>query len=101
MLKFTHKNGVVELEKHIDAPGKSELFKKLEDMPFGDEVIKFFCDYMRVLVMGFDKSHELVDLMEQHISKKRSELYGVYSVINKLADAFPAIGIVAAVLGVI
>ncbi|MDZ5762719.1 Motility protein A [Candidatus Cyrtobacter comes] len=101
VLKFVHKSGVVELEKHLDVPATSHLFKKLLEMPSGEEVVSFFCDYMRLLVMGFDKSHDLIDLMDRHIEKKKAELYGVYSAIAKLADAFPAIGIVAAVLGVI
>ncbi|MFQ5468278.1 MAG: MotA/TolQ/ExbB proton channel family protein, partial [Kiloniellaceae bacterium] len=59
------------------------------------------CDYLRLLTMGSDSPHELEALMDQDLDTHHAEENAVANALQSVADGLPALGIVAAVLGVI
>ncbi len=99
--KFVHSNGMIEVENHIENPQKSELFTKFKIMKKNSEAITFFSDYFRVVALGFDNSMELENMMDNDLESRKNHSDSISSSLVKTADALPALGIVAAVLGVI
>ena len=63
--------------------------------------IEFFCDYLRMLTLGTSSPHEIEAIMDQELEIHHDEKHAISGSLQTLADAFPALGIVAAVLGVI
>lgn len=100
---FKHSNAssLAELESHIENPKQSEIFQKNPILLAHTEALTFFCDYFRIITLGFDESHEIDNMMEYTLNVKKETLRAQSSSLLKLGDAMPALGIVAAVLGVI
>ncbi len=95
------KESPVEIETHIEAPEESNLFQKypkiLKDGPF----VELICDTIRSMIMNFDDVYQVEELLERQLDTMVAEsLHGSHALQN-MADALPALGIVAAVLGVI
>ncbi|MGH7035016.1 MAG: MotA/TolQ/ExbB proton channel family protein, partial [Stellaceae bacterium] len=65
------------------------------------EAVHFVCDYMRLVTLGSKNPFEIDALMDEEIDTLRKEKAHVPHAIQNVADATPALGIVAAVLGVI
>jgi chemotaxis protein MotA len=99
--RFARNKNVVEVEHHIDNPDRSTLFKDFKCMTEHREAMKYLCDYMRAVGLGVNNTFELEFAMERHIGEKRAQSHEVASSILTLGDALPALGIIAAVLGVI
>ncbi|MDJ1407484.1 MAG: hypothetical protein MRQ13_03775 [Candidatus Midichloria sp.] len=100
-LKYANGAPLTEIEKQIDNPKQSNFFHKLYLVPNGEELIKFFCDYFRLTIMGFNKSHELEAIMDNNIDEKRIEIEKMADALLRLGDSLPALGIIVAVLGVV
>lgn len=99
--KFSHANGLVELENHIDNTEKSELFNSYPIMHKEKDAQEFFCDYFRVVVLGFEDQVELENMMENDIESRKHHVHAISQSLIRVGDSLPALGIVAAVLGVI
>jgi chemotaxis protein MotA len=83
-----------EMEIHFDQPNDSEIFKAYPSVVKNTELLTFICDYCRLMLIGNARPHEIESLMDEEIqTMMRDKL--------KVSDALPALGIVAAVLGVI
>jgi chemotaxis protein MotA len=63
--------------------------------------VAFLCDYLRLMSLGADNPHELGDLLDEELETHHYEFLRVSGAIQTLSDSIPALGIVAAVLGVI
>jgi chemotaxis protein MotA len=59
------------------------------------------CDYLRLISLGSENPHELETLMDEEIETHHKEHHAIAAAIQGMADGMPALGIVAAVLGVI
>ena len=90
-----------ELEAHIDAPRDSELFQRFPKVLQSPELVTFTCDYMRLIIMGNARTHEIESLMDEEIQTHRQDKLKAYHAMQAVSDGLPALGIVAAVLGVI
>ncbi|MDF3047073.1 MAG: flagellar motor protein MotA [Candidatus Midichloriaceae bacterium] len=99
--KYAKTKGIIAIEYDIENPNKSLIFNEFPEILKNKEAVTFFCDYMRLLVIGFDKSYELENLMQDQIAIRRNHNAEISSALFKIADALPALGIIAAVLGVI
>lgn len=99
--RYAKTHSLQEVEMHIENPHKSSLFQEFPSLFKSREAIIFFCDYMRMIVTGYDNSFELENLADQQIYVAKTNNNELTSALYKLADATPAIGILAAVLGVI
>ncbi|RZJ88013.1 MAG: flagellar motor stator protein MotA, partial [Brevundimonas sp.] len=61
----------------------------------------FICDTLRMMTMNLEDPHQIEDVMEKQLEKHHHEHAEAAHALQNLADALPALGIVAAVLGVI
>ena len=61
----------------------------------------FICDYCRLIIIGNARTHEVEALMDEEIQTLRADKLKAYQAISNVADGLPAVGIIAAVLGVI
>lgn len=90
-----------EIETHIDNPESSAVFSRFPKLMQKKELVAFICDYMRLILMGNARTHEIESLMEEEIQTVRHDKMKVYHALVAVSEALPALGIVAAVLGVI
>jgi chemotaxis protein MotA len=101
VFKLAKTKGPIALEQHVERPEESTLFQRFPRF-YGDaHAVTFLCDYLRLLTLGTDNHHEMETLMDEDIETNQAEHQAVVSAVQSTADALPALGIVAAVLGVI
>ncbi|MEM9232835.1 MAG: motility-associated protein, partial [Pseudomonadota bacterium] len=91
----------VDIEAHIEDPAGSSLFAKYPRIQADKAAVDILCDTIRSMMMNFDDVHQVEELLEKQLEAQKEErLHGAHAISN-IADALPALGIVAAVLGVI
>lgn len=90
-----------EVEAHIDAPNDSAIFQAYPNVLKREQLTNFICDYCRLIIIGNARSHEIEALMDEEIQTIKSDSLKPYHAMTAVGDGFPAIGIVAAVLGVV
>ena len=90
-----------EIEAHIDNPDESSIFQSAPTVLKNKELTSFICDYVRLIIIGNARSHEIEALMDEELDTILHDKMKSYDAMVTMGDAFPAIGIVAAVLGVI
>jgi len=90
-----------ELEGQIDNLENNPLCNKYPILLQHKSCMDFFKNYFRVLTFGFQDIYEIEYRMEAEIESRRIYMKRIIKSLNKLGDSFPAIGIIAAVLGVI
>ncbi|KAF0151679.1 MAG: Chemotaxis protein motA [Ignavibacteria bacterium] len=98
---IAQREGLLAIEKHIEAPDKSEILKKAEKFIHDDYRKSFFCDTMKVMLAGSVPPHELESLMDAEIETYEKENRPVFESLGRVGDSLPGLGIVAAVLGII
>jgi chemotaxis protein MotA len=101
VFKLAKTKGDLALETHVETPDESELFKQFPKFIADHHAVEFLCDYLRLLTLGTSNSHEVENIMDSELEVHHNEMHSVSSALSTLGDAFPALGIVAAVLGVI
>jgi chemotaxis protein MotA len=101
IFKLAKSKGDLALESHVDNPSESELFKKFPKFLGNHHAVEFLCDYLRLLTLGSNKAHEIEAVMDAELESHRAEHHAISSAIQTAADGLPALGIVAAVLGII
>ena len=101
ILQKARKEGLMAIEKDVDAPQESEIFKKFPAVGSDPHVIEFTTDYLRMMVSGNLNAHEIEALMDNEIETHHQEAHAPVAALTRLAGALPAFGIVAAVLGVV
>lgn len=102
LLSKARKEGMMKLESDVDEPENSEIFARYPKVMAETGVLVFLCDYLRMAVTtGSTDPHEIESLMEHELETIRHENEIPASALQGVADALPALGIVAAVLGVV
>lgn len=101
VFKLAKTKGMLALESHIENPEESSIFTAFPGFLENHHAVEFFCDYVRLITLGSDKPYELEALMDEEIEVHHAEDNSVVTAVQNIADGLPAIGIVAAVLGVI
>ncbi|WP_232493731.1 flagellar motor stator protein MotA [Novosphingobium kaempferiae] len=101
LLATFRKGGANAIEPHLDAPAESAIFSRFPRLLGDHELIEFICDYLRMMTVNFEDPHQLAEAMEGDMERHHHEELGPQHAIQMMADGLPAIGIVAAVLGVI
>lgn len=101
ILQKVRKEGLMSIEKDVDEPENSALFKKYPVLGSDHHVVEFITDYLRMMVSGNLNSHEIEALMDNEIDTHHHEGHAPVAAIARLAGALPAFGIVAAVLGIV
>ena len=101
LTKTMKSKGVIALESHIENPAESSIFTRFPKIGKDHFAIDFICDTLRMMTMNLEDPHQVEDAMEKQLEKHHHEALAPSHAITNLADALPALGIVAAVLGVI
>jgi len=101
MLKLVRSKGMVALEQHIENPEQSSIISQYPKIMHDHFAVDFICDTLRMMTMNFDDPHQVEDMMEKNLEKHHHEVAAAAHAVQTMADGVPAIGIVAAVLGVI
>lgn len=101
IFKLLKSKGPLAIEQHIENPQDSTLFQQFPKFYSDKYALTFICDYLRMITLGSDNPHETEALMDEEIETHHHEHAHVAHAIQNMADGMPALGIVAAVLGVI
>ena len=103
LMKLLRSEGAVALESHVTDPANSTIFSEYPRLQGDDTVASLICDPLTLMVVssGTLDTHAVEDIIDNAIKTQLHEMEEPEHAIQSLADAFPALGIVAAVLGVI
>ena len=101
ILQKARKEGLMAIEKDVEEPEQSEVFKKYPAVGTDHHVIEFITDYLRMMVSGNLNAHEIESIMDSEIETHHHEEHAAVAAIQRVAGGLPAFGIVAAVLGVV
>ena len=100
-VRLASSKGAMALEPHIEKPEASSAFAMYPKILANHHATAIICDYLRMMGMNADDPHQIEDLIGRELKKTlHEELHGAHALQN-MADGLPALGIVAAVLGVI
>ncbi|MFO1203549.1 MAG: flagellar motor stator protein MotA [Tabrizicola sp.] len=91
----------VGLEEHIEAPENSSIIGKYPRIQHDHEAMDLICDTLRAASMNYDDPHQVEEVLDKRMEAKLHHAMHSSHALQSLADALPALGIVAAVLGVI
>jgi chemotaxis protein MotA len=100
-VRLASTKGAMALEPHIEKPAESAAFQKFPKIASDHHAVVLICDYLRMVGMHADDPHQIEDVFARELRKVANEELHPAHAMQSLADAFPALGIVAAVLGVI
>ena len=101
LTKTMKTKGVIALESHIENPKDSAIFSRYPRIMKDHFAIDFICDTLRMMTMNLEDPHQVEDAMEKQLEKHHHEAADPAHAMQTMADGLPALGIVAAVLGVI
>ncbi len=101
IFKLARTKGWLSLENHIEEPEESSLFQQFPGFAGNHHALLFLCDYLRIISLGNENAHEIEALMDEEIETLEHEFMHPSHAVTTMADGVPALGIVAAVLGVI
>jgi chemotaxis protein MotA len=101
LTKTMKSKGVIALETHIETPKESSIFSRYPKILHDHFAVDFICDTLRMMTMNLEDPHQVEDAMETQLEKHHHEALEAPHALTQTADALPALGIVAAVLGVI
>lgn len=101
LFQVARRDGLVALEAHIEGPHESAVFKKYPVVLKHHHAITFLCDSLRVVLVGSVPPHDLEAMMEAEIDVHHEAESMPVAALQRVSDALPGIGIVAAVLGIV
>jgi len=101
LTKTMKTKGVIALESHIEKPHESAIFTAYPRIMKDHFAVDFICDTLRMMTMNLEDPHQVEDAMEKQMEKHHHEAMGPARALQTMADGLPALGIVAAVLGII
>jgi chemotaxis protein MotA len=101
ILMKIRKEGVMAIEADLEVPDKSPLFQKYPKILEDQHMVQFITDCLRLIVGGNLDPHELESLLEYELETHHKEAFEPAHAVQKVADALPGFGIVAAVLGIV
>jgi len=103
LMKILRSDGPVALESHVTDPGNSPIFAEFPKLLGNKPLIALICDTLTLIVVssGTLEVHAVEDVMDHAMKTHFHEMSEPQHALQNLADALPALGIVAAVLGVV
>lgn len=100
LIRLARQNPVA-IEDHIEAPEASSIFSKYPRILADEEAIALIGDTLRSAAMNYDDPHQVEEVLEKRMETSKHEALSSSHALQTMADGLPALGIVAAVLGVI
>ncbi|MDH3335006.1 MAG: flagellar motor stator protein MotA [Rhodospirillaceae bacterium] len=101
VFKLAKSKGDLALEQHVENPAESTLFANFPKFQSDHHAVEFMCDYLRMLTLGTSNAFEVEALMDAELDVHHAEDAAISGAMATLGDSLPALGIVAAVLGII
>jgi chemotaxis protein MotA len=101
LVRLASTKGAMALEPHIEKPADSPAFQKFPTVLANHHASTVICDYLRMVGMNADDPNQIEDVMARELKKTLLEELHPSHIMQTMADALPALGIIAAVLGVI
>ncbi|HPD32889.1 MAG TPA: flagellar motor stator protein MotA [Bacteroidota bacterium] len=101
VFQFAKREGLIALEQHVESPESSTILTKYPSFLANKPAVEFFCDTLKVVLSGGIPANDLEDLMDQDLETIEQEEEIPPSSMQTMADSFPGLGIVAAVMGII
>ncbi|QJF52971.1 flagellar motor stator protein MotA [Roseobacter ponti] len=100
LIRLARQNPVA-IEEHIEAPKDSAIFSRYPKILGDAEAVALICDTLRSASMNYDDPHQVEEVLEKRIDANLHHALHSSHALQSLADGLPALGIVAAVLGII
>lgn len=101
ILNKSRREGMMAIEADLEDPNASPIFSKYPTVLKDPRMTFFICDYLRIMSSGNMAPHELEGLFDLELASVKEELEHPSHAVAKIADGLPAMGIVAAVLGIV
>lgn len=101
LFQLFRKDGPQSVEKHIESPEKSEIFKAYPSFMHNHHAVHFLCDTMKITLSADLSPYDVDDLLDADIKAIHSEEHLAQHAIQMMGDGAPGLGIVAAVLGIV
>lgn len=101
LFQRSRQDGFLAIEQDVEAPFESELFARFPDVIRDHELVEFFTDNYRVYTITGLPAHELEAMLDSELELIAEELIAPGHAVNRIAEALPGFGIVAAVLGIV
>jgi chemotaxis protein MotA len=101
LTKTMKTKGLIALEAHIEKPAESSIFSRYPRITQDHFALPFICDTLRMMTMSLEDPIQVETAMEKQLEKHHHEALRTADALQTMADGLPALGIVAAVLGVI
>ncbi|MEP1930010.1 MAG: flagellar motor stator protein MotA [Paracoccaceae bacterium] len=100
LIRLARQNPVA-IEEHVEGPQESSIFGKYPKILSDGEAVDLICDTMRSASMNYDDPHQVEEVLEKRMETSQTHALHSSHALQAIADGLPALGIVAAVLGVI
>jgi chemotaxis protein MotA len=91
----------ISLEEHIENPRESQMFGRYPRIQKDHQAVDLICDTLRAASMNYDDPHQVEEVLDKRMEQAQTHALHSSHALQSVADALPALGIVAAVLGVI
>ncbi|OGV27499.1 MAG: flagellar motor stator protein MotA, partial [Ignavibacteria bacterium RIFOXYA2_FULL_37_17] len=101
VFQFAKREGLIALESHVENPESSSILSKYPTFLENHNGVEFLCDTLKVVLSGGVPAYDLEELMDIDLEAHHAEEAVAPAALSTMADAFPGLGIVAAVLGVV
>ncbi|MCL2673262.1 MAG: flagellar motor stator protein MotA [Alphaproteobacteria bacterium] len=101
LFRLAKAKGDMALESHIERPKESAIFQQYPSVLRDAAAMDFICAYIRMMTLGLKNANEIETVMDAEIDGAIHERSAYTDSVQTMADGLPAIGIVAAVLGII
>ena len=101
LTKTMKSKGLIALEAHIEKPSESSIFRRYPKITKDHFALDFICDTLRMMTMSLEDPHQVETAMDKQLEKHHHEALVGANALTTMSDGLPALGIVAAVLGVI
>ncbi len=100
LIRLARQNPVA-IEEHVEEPENSSIFSKYPKILSDSEAISLISDTLRSASMNYDDPHQVEEILEKRMDATMHHAMHSSHALQTMADGLPALGIVAAVLGVI
>ncbi len=91
----------VALEEHVESPAASSIFGRYPRIQQDHDAVELICDTFRAASMNYDDPHQVEEVLDKRMEAQMHHAMHSSHALQTMADGLPALGIVAAVLGVI
>jgi chemotaxis protein MotA len=100
LIRLARQNPVA-LEPHIESPHESDIFARYPKIAADHEAVELICDTLRAVTLSYDDPHQVEEVLDKRLEANLHHALHSSHAMQTVADGLPALGIVAAVLGVI